>query len=422
MSASQADITSEPGNKPNKSSGFETSVDEATRAQALQIFVSKGISSTREYLRQQLVSNNDVPHHDLLIADWLIQSGRMGDAIQVLERLAADSPPRKDIHYTFAWIALGQGRVFDAATHVEQIQKLPFESKWSDKYRKQFTTSVRELQAKIADKRGDWKTAFELYSSIISANPGSITIRLGLAKSAFHTKNLEIAQKNLRLLEQAQQPFVLAEVVIAKWFDESGDTNSAEEWFRKSLERGDLESATRDYSGWLLRASRPTEVHKLIEQLSSESKIRPEFILLGAQADQMNGEFSKTIPILRELLSADDSLKTAKMHLAWALSDSDQTDERQQAIDVAKSLLEQVDAANPVAIATLAWAHYKAGDLDSAIETLSKFSSNNMDRDVAYFVARIQESRGDTELPRAFDEAIIKSKGAFFHKTRMGQK
>jgi tetratricopeptide (TPR) repeat protein len=422
MSASKADITSAPGSKPNNSSGFETSVDEATRVQALQIFVSKGISITREYLKQQLATNNDLPHHDLLISDWLIQSGRMGDAVQVLEQLAAESPPRKDIHYTFAWIALGQGRVFDAATHVEQIQKLPFESKWSDKYRKQFTTSVRELQAKIAEKRVDWKTAFDLYSSLIAAKPGSITIRLGLAKSAFHTNNLELAQKNLRLLEQAQQPMVLAEVVIAQWYDESGDTKSTEEWFRKSLERGDPESATREYAMWMLRAGRPTEVGKLIEQLSTESKNRPDFILLGAQANQMNGEFSKTIPILRELLSADDNQKAAKMHLAWALSDSDQIDERKQAINVARSLLEQVDTANPVAIATLAWAHYKAGELESAIETLSTFSSNNLDRDVAFFVARIQESRGDKELPQALDDAIAKSKGEFFHKTRMRQK
>lgn len=419
MSASRADITSAPSSKSNSASSFETSVDEATRTQALQIFLSKGLSSTRDYLKQQLASNNDLPHHDLLISDWLIQSGRMADAVQIIERLAADSPPRKDIHYTFAWIALGQGRVFDAATHVEQIQKLPFEGKWSDKYRKQFTNSVRELQAMIAEKRGDWKTAFELYSSLIAANPGSIKIRFGLAKSAFHTNNLELAQKNLRLLEQAQQPMVLGEVVLAKWFEELGDTKSTEEWFRKSLERGELEAATREYAMWLLRTGRPAEISKLLEPLSIESKNRPEFILLVAQAEQMNGEFSKTIPTLRELLSADNNLKIARMHLAWALSDSDKPEEREMAIEVAKELLEQVDAANPVAIATLAWAQYKAGDLELAVETLSKVSSNNLDRDVAFFVARIQESRGDKELSQVFDAAIIKSRGEFYHKTRM---
>jgi tetratricopeptide (TPR) repeat protein len=422
MSASETDITSAPGSKPNNESGFETSVDEATRTQALQIFLSKGISSTRDYLKLQLATNNDLPHHDLLISDWLIQSGRMADAIQIIERLAADSPPRKDIHYTFARIALGQGRVFDAATHVEQIQKLPFEGKWSDKYRKQFTNSVRELQAKIAEKRGDWKTAFELYSSLIAANPGSLMIRLGLAKSAFHTNNLEIAQKNLRLLEQAQQPMVLGEVVIAKWFEESGDTKSTEDWFRKSLERGEPDAATREYAMWLLRTGRPAEISKLLEPLSIESRNRPEFILLVAQADQMNGEFSKTIPTLQELVNADDNPKAAKMHLAWALSDSDQSDERKMAIEVAKSLLEQVDATNPVAVATLAWAQYRAGELELAVETLNKFSSSNLDRDVAFFVARIQESRGDKELSQVLDDAIIKSKGEFYHTTRMPKK
>lgn len=422
MSASWADITSAPSSKPNNASGFETPVDEATRTQALQIFLSKGISNARDYLKQQLASNNDLPHHDLLISDWLIQSGRMADAVQIIERLAADSPPRKDIHYTFAWIALGQGRVFDAATHVEQIQKLPFESKWSDKYRKQFTNSVRELQAKIAEKRGDWKSAFELYSSLITANPGNIMIRFGLAKSAFHTNNLELAQKNLRLLEQSQQPMVLGEVVIAKWFEELGDDTLTEEWFRKSLERGEPEAATREYAMWLLRSGRPADISKLLEPLSNESKNRPEFILLVAQADQMNGEFSKTIPTLQELLTANNNFKVARMHLAWALSDSDKLDERRMAIEVAKELLEQVDAANPVAIATLAWAQYKAGDLQLAVETLSKVSSNNLDRDVAFFVARIQESRGDKELSQIFDTAIIKSRGEFYHKTRMSQK
>lgn len=419
MSANGADITFGPGANQNATSGFETSVEEATRVQALQIYSTKGISGTREYLKQKLATNNDLPHHDLLISDWLIQSGRLADAVQILERLAADSPPRKDIHYTFAWIALGQGRVFDSATHIEQIQKLPFESKWSDGYRKQFTTSVRELQAKIAEKRGDWKTAFELFSSLMTAKPGSIGIRLGLAKSAFHTGNLELAQKNLRLLEQAQQPLVLAEIVIAKWFDEAGDIKATEEWFQKSLQRGDPDSATKEYAMWMLREGRPTEVGKLIAGLSIDSQNRPEFTLLKAQADQMTGDFSKTIPALRELVSADDNLKAAKMHLAWALSDSDQAEERKNAISIAKSLLEQVDAANPVAIATLAWAHHKAGEPESAVETLRKLRSNNLDRDVAFFVARIQESQGDKDLSQALYDAIVKSKGLFYHRKRM---
>jgi tetratricopeptide (TPR) repeat protein len=419
--ANGADVTFGPDATQNTTSGFETSIDDATRSQTLQLFSSKGVAAAREYLKKQLATNNDLPHHDLLISDWLIQSGRLPEAVQILEQLAADSPPRKDIHYTFAWIALGQGRVFDAATHVEQIQKLPFENKWSDGYRKQFTTSVRELQAKIAERRGEWKTAFELFSSLIAVKPGSVSIRFGLAKSAFHTNNLELAQKNLRLLEQAQKPLVLAEVVIAKWYDEVGDIKATEEWFRKSLQRGDPEAATKEYAMWMLREGRPTEVGNLIAGLSIDSQNRPEFTLLNVKAVQMIGDFSKTIPVLRELINADDGEKTAKLHLVWALSDSDQVEERRNAVSVAKSLLEQVGAPNQVAIATLAWAYHKAGEQESAIETLRKLNSNNLDRDIAFFVACIQESQGEKDLSRALYDAIIKSKGEFYHTTRMPQ-
>ncbi|MFN7841538.1 MAG: tetratricopeptide repeat protein [Pirellula sp.] len=419
--ANGADVTFGPGATQNTTSGFETSIDDATRSQTLQLFSSKGVAGAREYLKKQLATNNDLPHHDLLMSDWLIQSGRMPEAVQILEQLAADSPPRKDIHYTFAWIALGQGRVFDAATHVEQIQKLPFESKWSDGYRKQFTTSVRELQAKIAERRGEWKTAFELFSSLIATKPGSVSIRFGLAKSAFHTNNLDLAQKNLRLLEQAQKPLVLAEVVIAKWYDEVGDIKATEEWFRKSLQRGDPEAATKEYAMWMLREGRPTEVGNLIAGLSTDSQNRPDFKLLNVKAVQMIGDFSKTIPVLRELINADESQKAAKLHLVWALSDSDQVEERRNAISVAKSLLEQVDASNQVAIATLAWAYHKAGEQESAIDTLRNLNSNNLDRDIAFFVACIQESRGEKDLSRALYDAIIKSNGEFYHTTRMPQ-
>ncbi|MCU0713706.1 MAG: hypothetical protein MUC43_16730, partial [Pirellula sp.] len=307
MSAHGADITFSPGSPQNSTAGFETSIDDTVKAECLKIFASRGTAGTRDYLSKQLAGNTDLPHHDLLVSDWLIQSGRMAEAIPVLERLAAESPPRKDIHYTFAWIALGHGRVFDAATHVEQIQKLPFEGKWSEGYRKQFTTSVRELQAKIAERRGEWKTALEIFSALIVIKPGSVSIRLGLAKSAFHTNNLELAQKNLRLLEQTQQPPVLAEIILARWFDEAGNRQATEEWFRKGLDRGDPEAATKEYVMWLLREGRPNEVGKLLERLPKDTQGRTEFVLLSAQAEQMMGQFAKTIPVLRGLISEEEN-------------------------------------------------------------------------------------------------------------------
>ncbi len=421
MSAARADITFSPSSTPNTASGFETSIDDATKSEALKIFSLKGIPGTREYLRTKLAGNTDLPHHDLLVCDWLIQSGKMPDAIPVLERLAAESPPRKDIHYSFAWIALGQGRVFDAATHVEQIQKLPFEGKWSEAYRKQFTTSVRELQAKIAERRGEWQTAFELFSALIAIKPGSISIRLGLAKSAFHTNNLELAQKNLRLLEQAQQPPVLAEIVLAQWFEEAGNLKATEEWFRKGLERGDPEPATKEFAYWLLREGRPNDVGEVLQKLPQAIQDRTDFVLLRIQSEQMSGQFSKTISVLKDLIDKEDGeyQKVAKLHLAWALSDSDSADEKAEAISIAKSLVEQVGPASPLAMATLAWAHHRNGEQDEAVQALGKIRSSNLERDVAFFVARIQEARGDKELAQAFYEAIEKSKGDFYHQTRM---
>ena len=417
--AARADITTEQNTASNRSAGFETTIDDATKKQALQIFMSRGIDSTRDYLAKQLLGNSDLPHHDLLISDWLIQSGRLNDAIPILEQLASKSPPRKDIHYTFAWIALGQGRVFDAATHVEHIQKLPFESKWSEDYRKQFTTSVRELQANIAERRGEWKTAFELYSTLVEAKPGSLGIKRGLARSAFHVNNLELAQSNLRLLEQVQQPTLLAESVIAKWFEEAGNPTAAEEWFRKSLDRGDLESAAMEFGMWLLRTGRPGEINKLIERIPEESRSRPQFLLLNAQADQMKGEFSKTIPTLRRLVDEDENDRPAMLHLAWALSDSDNEADRRDAIGVAESLVKQINAPNLLATATLSWAQYRAGDEETAMETIRSLPSNNLSRDVAFFIANIHQSRGNKEFADSLLSAVAKSKGEFFHQCRM---
>jgi predicted Zn-dependent protease len=415
VSPIQADLINESRPGPP---ALAQQVDEKLRNEAIQLIADSKLNEARALVEGLREKNKDLPHTDLVLAEWLVQVGRAPAAINLLEELAAKSPPRKDIHYSFARIAIAQGRVFDAATHLEKVDNIGFDPKWSPEYRAEFDRSVRETKGQIAERRGNWDEAYAIYSSLLEQKPGAVNLRFGLARTAFYAKKLDVAEQQFRLLEQAQTPPTIAELVIARLFDSIRDKENCEVWFKKGVSRSENAPVSAEYARWLIRNHRGEDALELTKPFESDGSKKWEFLFIKAQALQKIGKFEESEPVLKNLVEANPEFLGAALHLAWALSDSSDVMKRQSAKDLAANTMTRLQNA-PIAIATLAWAQFRAGDEDEAWTTMSKCPANNLQQDIVYFLARMRESKGESANAKSLFDALRKAEGDFFHESRM---
>ncbi|MCA9086556.1 MAG: hypothetical protein KDA81_21010, partial [Planctomycetaceae bacterium] len=160
--------------------------------QAQKALLANQTDDCRKHIETARKQQADLLHSDVLMAQWLFEAGRASEGIQLLEQLALAEPDRIDLRLMFARLAVNQGRLFDAWTHVSAAEKCELPAAWSDKFRNQQRHDILTLKAHIASRRADWKIAKTLYTDLF-AQHNKPRDELELAKALFHLKDIEEA-------------------------------------------------------------------------------------------------------------------------------------------------------------------------------------------------------------------------------------
>ncbi len=403
-------------------SEFQSALLQSALEEARNVLLTGNVARSREIIMKARETEKDLPLTDLLVASWLLEANQSVPAFQLMEQTAATHPPRRDIHILYARVSLIQGRVFDASVHLEAAKTAANDPDWSASFNNQLDIAMLEIQATIADRRGNWKESDRLFTELKNVRPKSTAAINGLVRAAFFREEVETAEKYLRELETIQGPQgTLTELALASLFEANRNPTKVEEWFKKGLERENNEPIRREYAKWLIRNNRAEEAKEMATNTKPSESQTSEFVFIIALSEQMLGNFEASEPILARLDKVKPDTFQVMNHLVWAMLASQDAETRKTALQLANRTVSKFPLSME-AVATLGWAFHKNGDSQMGEEVFDRpTTSKNLSRDAAYFLAQIKEAVGKKEEAERILAGVQKAEGEFFHAKMLSE-
>ncbi len=400
----------------------------AELAKARAALESGNLQECRELTQKFTEKHSDLPHPDVIVCRWLIDSGYVEDAKRLIEETASTVLDSQDVHIVFAEIASLEGRRFDAWTHYKAALVADPRATWSEEYRTAIKAAIWLGQAKLASERSDWNTARQLYERLLDSKLHVESSQLGLGQVAIAENNLSEAETHFRTAADLN-PRLVPELLMAQLLSASQRTQDAELWWKKAL-AAERESGTESdgartesgvvplkYANWLLRNNRPDELLAFLNDSQFTESQRNSFVLLIALANQMKGEHGVAVRELSRMSRQDPSDVFLSNRLALSLVESSDEGQRSRALQIAQANIKLVPNSLDLASA-LAWIQLRLGDLDAAAQTCVAVLNSNgpLSRDSAFFLAQVLSSLDrQTESARLLQLAEA-GKGEFYYQ------
>ncbi|MFN3189002.1 MAG: tetratricopeptide repeat protein [Aureliella sp.] len=394
---------------------------------ARESLANSNLEECRTRLHDLAKNHPDCPHPEIILSNWLLEGGYRDQARQVMEQLSVEDPMRMDVHLWFAKLAVSEGRLFDASSHLQLIQHQHPPETWSAAYRRAFLANVQKSRAQVAAMRGEWKSATKVLTKLIEGGFDDADVRLSLGQALFAQNDVAGAEEHLRKAADLAPNRVVTELILAELHDGIGNDEEAEQWFRKSIERSEdralldvnIQRAAGAYAAWLLRKNRPDDTLRTV-QVFSASEGPASHRMLRAFALQMNGDYESSASILAELSQNDPGNILVANRLALALVESEDEGKRGRALQIAKANIKLAPQSINVAC-SLAWIQFRLGDLNAASHTASAVlkAGGQLDRDSAYFLAEILNALGRVQAASELRNLAASGHNEFYYQARL---
>jgi len=410
-----ADIINPLGGSPKAASAEKPTTELLTKAK--KSLLENRVDECRKEIAAAREQNADLVHTDVLMAEWLFEAGKMAPGIQLLEQLAVAEPDRIDLRLMFARLAVNQGRLFDAWTHVSAAEQCELPAAWSDKFRNQQRHDILTLKAHIASRRADWKTAKTLYTDLF-AQHNKPRDELELAKALFHLKGIEEAETHIRHACESEDIKAIPELVLASLSEQTQDIKACEDWFRRGLkldgDRG--RTVSLEFARWLIRNNRPDDVLSVLAKVKASEETQDDIRFVMALAHRMAGDMTSAETVLSALHQKTPASFPISNQLALVLVESADEAKRGRALQIATSNARRFQN-NEDALSTLGWVQYRLGDGQTAEQILTAtMADGSVSRDTAYYLSEVKEALGKTEEATTLAQAATNGSGEFFNR------
>jgi tetratricopeptide (TPR) repeat protein len=404
---------------PDKPLGSALHLEDAgdQLAPARAAFDRGDIPACRERLGTITAGSAVLPHPDIQLALWYFNAGRDRDAARTMEMLAETESNRADVRYLFAELARGEGRYFDAWTHLVAAGQVEARGRWSPQYVEHLATLLLETRARTADARSDWVRSGALFGQLNKTKRASVECDMGLGRAAFHLARVEEAEAHFRAAALRSEE-VIPELVLARLASSQGDLPGAEKWFRQGLEGPPSERSENvrlEYLRWLLRQNRAVDAQRAAEAHTPTEKQVRSFQYMLALAHRMQGALIAAESVLMPLHRKEEANFQVSNQLALVLVESLDKKKRERAFALASRNAKALPDARE-ALSTYGWIVHRAGDSAQAEQVFNRIlQGGEVSRDTAYYVSRVKAALGKSREATAYLEAARTSSGEFFN-------
>jgi tetratricopeptide (TPR) repeat protein len=390
----------------------------AADAKAKELFKAGKFDEALKELQTQAKADPKLPPPRVTIAEWFFQAGQGQPARLNLEAAAAEDPAHPSVYLLNGSFAFGEGRVTDCILSCQTVLQLVNNPRWDAEQRRRYVREARTGLARSFEIRGDWTSAREHLTAILTEDPNNGPARQRLATSLYRLGKPEEAFAELKKAHDVDPASDLPELRMAALASDPKDPSKTEGWLKKAVATHPKSaSAARTYAGWLLDAGNPDAAQQFLDQAI---KLDPT----GRETRAVQGimaRYRKNLPeaekVFESLHRDYPNYQLATWNLALALAESPDKEKQRRAIELAESEVRRNQQAAE-GYAVLGWAYYKAGRLDDAEKALAPLVQVGVpSRDAAYFLARVLADKGRFEDAQKALKAAESAKGGFVYRS-----
>ncbi|MBQ9875003.1 MAG: tetratricopeptide repeat protein [Thermoguttaceae bacterium] len=387
---------------------------------AIELYAQGNVEGAFQLFKKVYDANPDSDPPGVLLALLHSHAGRFLDMRRSLEQTAEDYPTDPEAFLQLAGIDVQEGRLLEAQLLVERAEKL------IDGYKENRPETVTRLdylkeealtaRANLAEKRERYDDAKSFVRKVLELDPENAQAYWNLGYLSMKTRKLEDAEAAFDEAAKRNPELWPGWLQVATSLDREDLVEEGKELLeaRKDAAKAAPKNQRAQVARLYLRFHMIDEAAKIAEEFANENEEKDldRWLLAGwiaLYADRYKAAEER----FRNATLVDPENFEASNGLALALLDQSNKEKLARARIIAtKNYHSYPDS--PEAAITYAWTLYLSGDQKGANEIFGPMlSSGQMTATVAYYLAEIAHSRGDSEMARTLVGLALSQKSNF---------
>ena len=397
----------------------------------------------RECLQRLKVctSNHDVlPPAEIMLAMVYCDANDVDGAREVLKQAEHAHSRHPAFLLTLARINAREQHVPEALALFERATLGAEKSNWESDRIDRFVLGCQREQVRLLESSNMWERTLDLLTELV--NQESVTsidpsIPIRYARALFFSGQQQEAQRELESRIPDDAP-----ILLAQWFNEIGDRDSAERILRRVAASTKKPVMVITLANYLLDANKLTDAQAAIAALTAKTEdgpaisddevmkqlnieyarndrqrmtpeVQTEVSIVQARIAMLQGNWTRAAFTLQpEYESNPENIRVANLY-ARALISSDDGVSRARGIDLAYSKATRYRD-NVDCLETLSWAQvFNDESLEAKEHLLKQAQSNEISADAAYILARALAENGNLNAAKTLTQRALAADSPF---------
>lgn len=421
--ASRADILAPQGAQDNQTALLDAMGDQIDPAYkerlgaAMNAYRIGDLEAFRTSYTSVVGQSDSMPSADVFLGKLLIATNQLGPALNVLETHVLKVQNDAEAHQALAVIALRTNRVSDAWLQTLFAQRLIDRESVPTARIPYLLPGLTELRAEIAERRGQWAEAEQLFAKLQELKPDLIFPKWRIGRLKVLAGDLKAGYTILQEAQEKHQELPLATMTVAQvlqdttpWTSDSEAAGRIEKW----LQRGTSENPgqARAWSGmfrWLLIHDRAAEMIQQYDKLDQSLQQERDIKLMRSVAARYMEDVALAESLLEEMHVANADDLEVSDQLALVLIESEDQQKQAQAEKLAMQNLERFQQSSNI-VATAAWVKLRRGSKDEANLLFAELANRGQLSAVSgYYLAEFMKN----DRPEESKRLLVKAAEAF---------
>jgi predicted Zn-dependent protease len=381
-------------------------------------FVDGDRKTAADLINQLAADDADCPPEGLLMAGL---SYAVNDPVrggQILEQTALSSADYPGVYTAFARLAVGQGRLTDALALLEKAKRLMDAGQFNEKQRNFFQVQYLDAMADVAMQQRRTDDALRYVNELEQIVPDNPKVLVDRAEIEFQKQNIDGSLANLKRLREKVPSSRPPELILASWFQRTGDIAKTDEWIKKAASAySDDPVVQMEYANWALGREDFPAASIAVNQVEKSTGEVPATKALKGRIAFAKGAYELAESHFNSLFEQEpDNFDIANM-LALCLIESPDAAKRDKGKQIGIRNVQALPD-NPIAQAAMGWIFLKSGETEQAKTMLTRASrSPELSPEVAFFLASYLHQSGNSARAKLILEPAIASQGLFLYRT-----
>lgn len=365
-------------------------------------------------VRAAVAASAELPPAQVILAQWLVQSGQTGPMRGALERAVSEEPGDPEAYVLLSDIALGEGRITEAELLCYRAYNLLQTFQRSPRRKDLLVPRVLANLATAAEAREDWRGAQKYLNAWLAVEPENAAAMQRAGQVLFRQGQTAEAMDCFRVAVRIDPNLLAPEVIAARLYEQSGQRDKATQSMAAALAArpGDIKVRLAA-AQWALETNQLSEAQQHAAAAAQLNANSPEARHLQGLVALAQRDYPAAERIFEAAVKQSPTNFAARNNLAVALAEQSDAAKRRRGLDEAQANLrqhpDQLDA-----YSTLGWVLYRLSQADEAERALRMASSGGpMAPDTAYFLARIARDQGRPAEARQLVQSALGAKGLF---------